>query len=235
MGRTEGHARRDDRIRRAPGRHGLGPSRAGRPERRWCRRRPRGRRGAGQLPHHLADPARGRPAAASTWPACRWTTATRPPRWSTLCNDTPPSSCRRAWPRASGSPSPRPCGRPDRSSAAQSAGSSTRSSPARPAISSPIPHDLTTFADAARRSSWSIPPRPTGWDATASITPASSSSATATCSSGPRAHPAPMTRRVPRGQRGVTGGNVNRCRWRARISSSASSGGSSPSPHMSSR
>ena len=68
---AEGHAGRDDRLRRARGGHGRGPSRAGRPERRRRRRRPRSGRGPRRVPHHLAEPARTPCADGSTWSASR--------------------------------------------------------------------------------------------------------------------------------------------------------------------
>ncbi len=50
-------------------------------------------------------------AAGCIWSAFRCTTPTKTVRWSMRCSAAPTSSCRRAWPRASASPSPRRCGR----------------------------------------------------------------------------------------------------------------------------
>ena len=66
------------------------------------RRRPRGRGGVRAGARGVGRRCRTPCARASTSPRCRWTTSRRTPRSSTRSSATPTSSCRRAWPRASG-------------------------------------------------------------------------------------------------------------------------------------
>ena len=99
----------------------------------------------------LFDRPRPRDArSASTSPRCRWTTSRRTPPSSTPCSATPPSSCRRAWPRASGSPWPRACGRPGRWWQRASAGSRTRSSTASSGVLLDDPTDLAEYGARSR-------------------------------------------------------------------------------------
>ena len=125
-------------------------SRPGRTRSQRRRRRSRGGPRARRLLARLAASSRTPSAGASIWPAYRWPTPTRRPRSSMRCNGTRRSSCRRAWPRASGSPSPRRCGRrPVVGSAV--GGIVDQIVPGETGLLLDDPHDLAAFAERSPR------------------------------------------------------------------------------------